>query len=650
MSTLITIDNGGTLTDVCVIDGDQVTYTKTLTTPHDLSRCLFDGLTQVSGLLPGTDTLPGLLRSADYIRYSTTQGTNALVQRKGPRLGLLMDDAALPERLSAEPEAAGLYQALVGPRAAAVDPALDDDTLTADLVRQCNALTAAGASRLVVSFSGSDGATAERRVRGLLLAIYPRQLLGAVPLLFSHELVGGETDETRRTWSSLLNAFLHPAMERFLFHTEGRLREHRIRNPLLVFRNDGASSRVAKSSALQTYSSGPRGGVEGTRALARHYQLDDVIMMDVGGTTTDIAEIRDGQVQIARHGRVGEVTTSLPLAQITSHGIGGSSVFRVTGGQVTVGPDSVGAAPGPACFGLGGTAATITDVMLLTGVLDAATYLGGSMSLDATRSQAAVEATIADPLGIAVPEALARMLDAYAQRLAGTLQPAATANSTIAAFGGAGPMSVCAAARHAGVSKVIIPRTAAVFSAFGIGFSDIGHTYSAVLPPSADQEAAEAAGRDLTGQARRDMFAEGIDLDRCELTWSILSAAADGGGQPTALPGPGAAAAALDAGPGGRLQLEVTSVLPHPHLPDTGKAQRAELVSAGVRDLTGADGSQRKVQVAVLADQPPGAEGTGELIIEGPFFTMLLPAGWRVQLTQGGDMLLTDETAQEAGR
>jgi N-methylhydantoinase A/oxoprolinase/acetone carboxylase beta subunit len=439
-------------------------------------------------------------------------------------------------------------------------------------------------------------------------------------------------------------------MERFLFHTEGRLREHRIRNPLLVFRNDGASSRVAKSSALQSYSSGPRGGVEGTRALARHYGLDDVIMMDVGGTTTDIAVVRHGQVPIARHGRVGEVTTSLPLAQITSHGIGGSSVFRVADGQVTVGPDSVGAAPGPACFGLGGTAATITDVMLLTGVLDAATYLGGSMPLDAARSRVAVQATIADPLGVTVPETLAGMLDAYAQRLADTLRPAATAGATIAAFGGAGPMSVCAAARQASISRVIIPRTAAVFSAFGIGFSDIGHTYSAALPPGTEEEAAEAAGRDLVGQARRDMFAEGIDLARCELTWSLLAAAADGDGPPAALPGPGAAAAALDIGHGGRLQLEVTSVLPHPHLPGTGEAQRTGLVTAGVRDLTGADGSQRTVPVAVLADQTPGAEGAGELIIEGPFFTMLLPAGWHVQLTQGGDMLLTDATAQEAGR
>ena len=100
---LVNIDNGGTLTDICVIDGDEVRYTKTLTTPFDLSRCLFDGLTKVSGVVYGEERLGPLLQTTDYIRYSTTQGTNALVQRKGRRLGLLVADGALPGRLAATP-------------------------------------------------------------------------------------------------------------------------------------------------------------------------------------------------------------------------------------------------------------------------------------------------------------------------------------------------------------------------------------------------------------------------------------------------------------------------------------------------------------------------------------------------------------------
>ena len=175
----------------------------------------------------------------------------------------------------------------------------------------------------------------------------------------------------------------------------------------------------------------------------------------------------------------------------------------------------MGAAPGPACFGLGGTEATITDVYLLTGLLDPGTYLDGSLKLDAERSRKAVQAHIADPLGIGIDEALARMEEAYLQRLADALRTEELAPDTvIAAFGGAGPMSVCGAARQAGVRHVIIPRTAAVFSAFGIGFSDISQTYEYPLTAAGTETLAEAA-RELRLRAARDMYAEGVAAGDC---------------------------------------------------------------------------------------------------------------------------------------
>ncbi len=637
MSTLITIDNGGTMTDVCVIDGDSVTYTKTLTTPHDLSRCLFDGLERVVGRLPSSNGVPGLLQSADYIRYSTTHGTNALVQRTGPKLGLLVDDRALLDRLSSsEP----MYAVLVGGRAAALDLSADDEALSAELVAVCNRLTGEGASRLIVSITGTDGAQAEQRVLGLLLGIFPRQMLGAVPLLCSNELVGGDSDDVRRTWTSLLNAFLHPAMERFLYNAERRLREHRTRKPLLVFRNDGASSRVAKCAAIKTYSSGPRGGVEGTRALARHYDLEEVVMVDVGGTSTDIAVVHDGEVEIDRYGSIAGITTSLPLARITSHGIGGSSVFHVIDGQVTVGPDSAGAAPGPACFGLGGAGATITDVLLLAGVLDSSTYLDGSMLLDADRSATAVRATVADPLGVEMAEALALMQVAYADRLAEALTPVTGRDTTITAFGGAGPMSICFAARQAGVSRVIIPRSAAVFSAFGIGFSDLGQTYGAMLGAGADGDDAARTLQDLLAQAARDMYAEGITMSQCALTWTLVDEAT---GRLSPLAGQDEAISALCCG--GRVQLEVAFVLPHPALSDPVATRAVPLHSTTSRSVAGFAGNAGKalqVPVVQVADQSRGAVGDGPAVIEGPFFTMYVPIEWRIEVTGRGDLLLTD--------
>src|SRR5580704_9264536 len=150
MTRLINIDNGGTLTDFCLVDGGEVRYTKTLTTPYDLSRCLFDGLTRVSELVYGEPALAALLQSTDYIRYSTTQGTNALVQRAGPRLGLLLADSAVAADLAATGAQEDLFAALVGDRWAVVNLEQDDDALSQKLVTRVNDLSARGARHLVV--------------------------------------------------------------------------------------------------------------------------------------------------------------------------------------------------------------------------------------------------------------------------------------------------------------------------------------------------------------------------------------------------------------------------------------------------------------------------------------------------------------------
>ena len=185
MTRLINIDNGGTLTDFCLVDGDEVRYTKTLTTPYDLSRCLFDGLTKVSELAYGEPRLAALLQSTDCIRYSTTQGTNALVQRAGPQLGLLVTDPTLIEGLAATQAQENLLTSLVGDRWGAISLDASDEALSRELLARVNDLSARGARRLVIAVSGADGSKDEARVKGLLLRLYPRHLLGAVPLLFS---------------------------------------------------------------------------------------------------------------------------------------------------------------------------------------------------------------------------------------------------------------------------------------------------------------------------------------------------------------------------------------------------------------------------------------------------------------------------------
>lgn len=636
MDKLINIDNGGTLTDICVWNGDGFTFTKTLTTPFDLSQCLFDGISKASTEVYGKTDLEQLLHDTRHIRYSTTQGTNALVERKGPGLGLLTDKPDLAETLRLAADDASLFDDLVGSRVAIIDPAADD--LEFDLVQQVNRLTTDGAARVVVAV-GDDGGETERRLRSILLRKFPRHLLGSVPLLYSWDFVDDRRTD-RRVWSAIINSFLHPVMERFLYNAEERLREYKVQNPLLIYRNDGASSRVAKSVALKTYSSGPRGGLEGTRVLAEAYGFDHVLMVDVGGTTTDVGVVDHANIATARRGTVEGAPISYPMSSVHSNGVGGSSIISVCGGKITVGPESVGSAPGPACFGFGGSSATITDVNVLLGVLDPGTYLDGDFALDANLARTAVTSTVAEPLGVSLEEALVGMEAAYFETIADTLTSLVKPDTTLAAFGGAGPMSACGAARLAGIKSVIVPRMAAVFSAFGIGSSDIGRSYETSVD-RADEDSVEDARAALTARASRDMFQEGFELTDCELTWNLVIEDSAGehvgtldytGGTPPSI---GATEQLL-------VGLNVTAELPHADLQVSGNLSPSKAVASTTRAVRSGADVVDEVPVYVLADQAPGATAAGPAIVEGPFFTARVLTGWNLQVAAVGDLLLTD--------
>ncbi|MGC2348217.1 MAG: hydantoinase/oxoprolinase family protein, partial [Mycobacterium sp.] len=486
---------------------------------------------------------------------------------------------------------------------------------------------------------GAGGA--ERRIRRILLRKFPRHLLGSVPILYSSEFTTDRV-RSRRIWSSVLNSFLHPTMERFLYNAEDRLRSHRVKNPLLIYRNDGASSRVAKSVALKTYSSGPRGGLEGTRALAQAYGLGHVLMIDVGGTTTDVGSVRKEEILTNRRGLIEGAPISIPISDVQSSGVGGSSIIAVKGGEITVGPESVGAAPGPACFGFGGTDATITDVNLLLGILDPDTYLDGGFSLDAERSKTAIRTAVADPLGISLEEALVRMESAYFQRIAASFAPAIDdpRETTIAAFGGAGPMSACGAAQLTGVHSVLIPKMAAVFSAFGIGFSDIAQSYEFALPgPTA--EAARQAHDSMLERAERDMFQEGYELAACAVTWKLVVEDAAGGIVSESDYSVGDTPD-TEAGQQTSLTLEVRHALQHVTI-DTGDAVTAHrAVPSGSRRVRSAADTVHDVPVYTLVDQQPGAFAKGPAIVEGPFYTARVLPGWMFEVSAAGDLRLTD--------
>lgn len=482
MGYLVSIDNGGTLTDVCATDGTSTIHAKTITTPHDLTECFIKGLEALSEKIWGHVDLPEMVASVDYIRYSTTQGTNAIVQRKGPRLGLLTDDEAFHE--AALVAAPGLFESFVGDRVRIL-PASRRNGERNDLVSAVSKLVSGGANRVVVAMSGAGAAEAEKAAKRILYRTFPRHLLGAVPLLFSTELSKTGTGE-QRVWTSLINAFLHPAMEKFLYNAENKLREQRAKKPLLIFRNDGNSTRVARTVAVKTYSSGPQGGIVGGEVLLRHYNISNAVSIDIGGTTTDIAFFDNMTVKTQTFGEIEGAPVSIPLAEILSIGAGGGSIIRAEGGVVKVGPESVGSAPGPACFGRGGTQATITDALLVEGILDPNSYFGGKMILDRDRAEKAIKTHVADPLGLGIDEAVDAMMDAYHRKIA---------------------------------ERLAAPK--------GQNKSDIQHSYVVELPHDADN-ALDSAKANLKEQGRRGMLAEGFALTECNLDYTLLTKNGEG--------------------------------------------------------------------------------------------------------------------------
>ncbi|MBT7952133.1 MAG: hydantoinase/oxoprolinase family protein [Gammaproteobacteria bacterium] len=641
MGTLVNIDNGGTLTDICVLRENIFYKTKTLTTPYDLSKCFFDGLRAVSEVVYGKEDVAKLLAEVDHIRYSTTQGTNAIVERKGPKLGLIVnsDNSELIKRMRVHDEE--LFDFLVGERIAEINlDDLNDADKAAETATVITGLTSSGANRIVVCFDTGDSSKFESLFKAIALDTYPRHLLGAVPMLFASELVD-DISADRRAWTALTNSFLHPAMESFLYNAENRLREYRTKNPLLIFRNDGNASRVAKTIALKTYSSGPRGGMEGVKNFSKQYSLSNVMTMDVGGTTTDIGHLVDQILNEERRGKVEGVPISFGLCDIHSEGVGGSSVLSVKDGTIQVGPESVGAVPGPASFGRGGKSSTITDVNLLLGLLDPSTYFGGGLKLDIDRGRAAIDESIASPLGISVDEALHKLVASYEQKIADGLKGFGdvTQDTVLLAFGGAGPMNACGVAELAGINTVYVPKMAAVFSAFGIGSCDIGQSYAVVLSDR-NLDSLKSAYSDLIARAERDMFAEGYAKGDFEISAELVS---ESDSKETIYPLNGnlALLKGLEKADSITLEVRASKRLKTDDDKQVKTSKGKAATASGMRAIVGRDLKSHDLSVYSVNEMKAGAHAAGPAVIEEEFFTCLVREGWKFVVTDSGDICLT---------
>ena len=535
MSLAIALDVGGTFTDVTLRDTrtGRLWITKTPTTPHDPSE----------GFLAGVDKALALAgarhASLRHVLHGTTTATNAILEGKGAAAGLLTTAGfryVLEIGRHDIPRRANMF-AWVKP-ARPVPPelifevpgriAVDGDEIEAldeAAVREAaRRLREAGIASVAVCFLHSYADPAhERRARELVREEYPEcavSLSSEVLPVFR---------EFERSMVTVLNAYVEPLVGGYVGRLTERLRERGIAAPLAIMKSNGGvvGAEAIRAQAIHTALSGPAAGVIGARLIGEASGFGDVISVDVGGTSADVCLIRDGEATITTEGRVGAWPLPLPMIDIHTIGAGGGSIARVTDdGTLTVGPESAGAQPGPACYGAGGEEPTVTDAHLVLGRIPGY-LLGGEMALDVERARRAIEERVARPLGLALEAAACGILDIVNNNMVGAIRLVSVERGhdprelALVPFGGAGPLHGAELARLLGMRTVVIPRHPGVLSTFGLLGTEVRNDYartSLQKPPDYDRPAVASVYADLERQAKRWLADEGVPVARRRLS------------------------------------------------------------------------------------------------------------------------------------
>jgi N-methylhydantoinase A/oxoprolinase/acetone carboxylase beta subunit len=507
----IGVDTGGTFTDFVIWRDGRLSNRKVLSTPHDPSRAIMEGVCDILKDSP-----------AVFIVHGTTVATNALLQQKGGRIALITT-ADFEDVLAIGRQTRRNLYALQPESRFELIPAvrrfgLKERTLAsgrieqrvnrAEVRRTIQKIRKTGAEAVAVCLLHSyanpkneEVVAAELERSGLLFTISSR-------LLPEHR-------EFERTSTTAVNAYLMPVMDRYLGELDRRIGRADLR---IMQSNEGyISPPRARVEPIRTALSGPAGGVVGARILAKAAGFANVVSFDMGGTSTDVSLI-EGGIRRTHESRVGDFPIRLPIIDIHSVGAGGGSIaYTDRGGSLRVGPQSAGADPGPACYGKGDLP-TVTDANLCLGRLDPDFFLGGKMKIFPGRSLEAVsglgrligKSAIETALGIV---AIANANMEKAIRVISVERGIDPRAFALFSFGGAGGMHAVEMAAHLGMPTVLVPRNAGVLSAFGLLMSDPVKDYSRSLmrtDSKLSQPQLESEFRTLEERARRDMAEDGF--------------------------------------------------------------------------------------------------------------------------------------------
>ena len=523
----IAVDVGGTFTDIvlCNLATNEQRVHKTPSTPDDPSTGFLTGLREI---LEANSVAPTQVK---HVFHGTTIATNAILENKGSPVGLVVPDGfkfvleigrhgtprlvnpnswVKPER-PVRPRDIAEVAERVAFNGEVLTP-LDEEAVRA----AARKFLAAEITSIAVSFMHSyANAKHENRARELIIEEYPS----------AHVSISSEVlavfREYERTITTVLNAYVMPRVSNYIANLERSLRAGDINSSFSIMKSNGGmiGADIAVRQPVHTALSGPAAGVMATLQIARNTGVANSISFDMGGTSTDVALIREGNPTTSLAGRLGNWPIQLPMLDIATIGCGGGSIANVSPyGSLTVGPASAGSVPGPVCYGKGGTAPTVTDANLVLGRIN--THIaGGSLPLDADAAKSAIQEKIASPLNMELHNAASGILSIANNTMVGAIRNVSVERGhdprefSLVAYGGAGPMHAIDVANLLGINQVVAPLNPGIASAYGLLVAELKNDYartSLQTPPNYDLDGMERVFSELEGEGWSWLSEEGV--------------------------------------------------------------------------------------------------------------------------------------------
>jgi N-methylhydantoinase A len=663
----VAVDIGGTFTDIALHDrtSGRVWRTKTPSVPSDPSQAF------MTGVRLALDSAGAAAPALQRVLHGTTVATNMILEGKGARAALITTAGfrhVLAIGRQDIPRRANLYSWIKPPRPVPPSRVIEvverigaggvvltelDEASVEAAAEACRRMAVeAVAVCLMHAFANP---LHEQRVAAILRAALP-----GVAVTASSDVLP-VVREYERSLLTVLNAVVMPGVATYVSRLQDRLTADSVRAPLLLMQSNGgvAGAAVIRQAPVLTALSGPAAGVVGARAAAAACGIDNLITVDIGGTSADICLIKDGRIGLTQQGHIGEWPLPMPMVDMVTIGAGGGSIAKVAAGTLSVGPQSAGAEPGPAAYGRGGVSATVTDAHVVLGHLPEQ-LLGGRMGLDRAAAFEAVRQGVAAPLGLAVEAAARGILAIIDNNMVGAVRVVSVERGydprdfTLVPFGGAGPLHGCALAELLGISRVMIPLAPGVLCADGLLAADLKAGFSRTLPQAGpvDVTVSERVFAELETQAAAWFTAEEVAADAQALTRvALMRYHGQGGEIAVAWTGePGGIEAAFAAAHQTlygfvlgsaieivTLRVEATGLMPRPKL----------LVLAPGRGA--AAGSRRPVHFASRTVEVPvydrdtlgaGDRFTGPAIVTQLDATTVVPQGWSGEVHGSGAILL----------